>query len=91
MSQWDAMPAIDVVLIVGAAAFLISVAGWLGGKADKRRHDKEAIDQGIANARRLKQERERRCAQCDCLVDPAVDAYDDDRWWCRKCWAALNE
>ncbi len=83
------MPVIDILLLLGAGALVIAVAGWAAKKTDRKRQDQEAIKFGIANAESIKREQEKRCAGCDQLIDPTVDAYDpkwDQRWWCRSCW-----
>lgn len=85
------MPLVDILILLGAAALVVGVAGWVGARADKSRPDKDAIERGIANAERIKREREQRCTQCDKSIDPNVDAYDQERWWCRDCWAKLNQ
>ena len=80
------MPLVDLVLLVGVGAMLVGAAGWLGFRVDRRRRgrDDEAI--GRQNAERLRQEAARRCLECDRAIDPTVDVFDHDAWWCKDCW-----
>lgn len=87
------MPVVDLILLFGAGALVLGLAGLLGSRADKKHKepDPDPVESlGIENAERLKQEKERRCAECDRAIDPNVDAFDRERWWCRACWVKLH-
>ena len=85
---------VDFVLLLGVGAMIVGAAGWVGLRVDRKRRKLEAgRDQerelervGRENAERLKREVERRCVECDRAVDPAVDVFDHDAWWCKECW-----
>ena len=81
---------VDFVLLLGVGAVIVGAAGWVGLRVDRRRkkHDDERDEErlGRENAERLKREVERRCVECDRAVDPAVDVFDHDAWWCKECW-----
>ena len=82
------MPLVDVVLLLGAGMAVISVAGWLGLKLERRRQ-RDDERRGRDNAERLRQEESRRCTECDRPCDPAVDVFDHDAWWCKACWLKI--
>jgi hypothetical protein len=80
------MPLVDIVLLLGVGAMLVGAAGWVGLRVDRRRKEHDEERSGRANAERLKREAERRCVECDRAVDPAVDVFDHEAWWCKECW-----
>lgn len=81
---------VDLVLLFGVGAMIVGAAGWVGLRADRRRklrdHARDEERRGQENAERLKREADRRCVECDRAVDPAVDVFDHDAWWCKECW-----
>jgi hypothetical protein len=84
------MPIVDVVLLFGLGVAIVGAAGVIGLRFDKRRRRDDAERMGRANAERLKREQERRCVECDRAVDPAVDVFDHDTWWCKECWLKVT-
>jgi hypothetical protein len=80
------MPIADMVLLLGAGALVVAVAAWIGRKADRRGADREAERRGRENGERLRRTAARRCVGCDREVDPAVDVFSQDAWWCQSCW-----
>jgi hypothetical protein len=84
------MPLIDLVLLVGVGAMIVGAAGWLGLRVDRRRQERDDERMGRQNAERLKREVERRCVECDREVDPAVDVFDHEAWWCKECWLKVT-
>lgn len=80
------MPVVDLVLLVGVGAMIVGAAGWLGLRFDRRRKVRDEEELGRRNAERLKREAERRCVECDRAVDPTVDVFDHEAWWCKECW-----
>ncbi len=77
---------VDVVLLMGVGALLVGAAGWIGLRVDRRRKHRDDEELGRRNAERLRREAERRCVECDRAVDPSVDVFDHDAWWCKECW-----
>jgi hypothetical protein len=77
---------VDLVLLLGVGAMIVGAAGWVGLRVDRRRKERDEEQRGRENAERLKREVERRCVECDRAVDPAVDVFDHDAWWCKECW-----
>ena len=84
------MPVVDLVVLFGIGAMVVAAAGAIGLRVDRRRRHDEAERMGRANAERLKREQERRCVECDRLVDPAVDVFDHEAWWCKECWLRVT-
>ncbi|MCU1277209.1 MAG: hypothetical protein JWM53_755 [bacterium] len=81
---------VDFVLLLGVGAMIVGAAGFIGLRVDRRRKARDAEREterlGRENAERLKREIERRCVECDRVVDPAADVFDHDAWWCKECW-----
>ncbi|HEX9104345.1 MAG TPA: hypothetical protein VF997_19175 [Polyangia bacterium] len=80
------MPLVDLVLLMGVGAAIVGVAGWLGFRLDRRRKHRDDEELGRRNAERLQREAARRCVECDREVDPSVDVFDQEAWWCKECW-----
>jgi hypothetical protein len=80
------MPEVDLFLLLGLGAVIVGAAGWLGLRIDRRRRGRDDEELGRRNAERLQREAERRCVECDRAVDPSVDVFDRDAWWCKECW-----
>lgn len=84
------MPLVDLVLLLGVGAAIVGAAGWLGFRVDRRRKGRDDEELGRRNAEALRREAERRCVECDRPVDPAVDVFDHDAWWCKECWLKVT-
>lgn len=80
------MPVVDLVLLMGVGAMIVGAAGWLGLRIDRRRKSRDDEELGRRNAERLKRQAERRCVECDGDIDPTIDVFDHDAWWCKECW-----
>jgi hypothetical protein len=77
---------VDFVLLLGVGAVIVGAAGFIGLRVDRKRKERDVERQGRENAERIKREVERRCIECDRAVDPTVDVFDHDAWWCKECW-----
>jgi hypothetical protein len=84
------MPLVDLVLLLGVGAMVVGAAGWLGFRVDRRRKQRDDEELGRRNAEELRREADRRCVECDRAVDPTVDVFDHDAWWCKECWLKVT-
>lgn len=47
--------------------------------------------QGARNADRFEIEDEQRCERCDKAITPALDIFDEGRWWHKTCYAEKDQ
>lgn len=86
------MLGIDLALLVGVAAVVVVAASVIGSRSlgdrlEKRRREQ----QGRRNAETERRRLEEKCAACGESIDPAVDLYEREEWWHRRCWRASVE
>jgi hypothetical protein len=80
------MIAIDIALLVGGGAVVVVLAALVGGRFGARGEARRRRRQGQRNAEAEKRRLAETCVVCGASVDPALDVWDEEKWWHRQCY-----